>query len=165
MSAGLNDLQQRVREAVREAIELAYLGRRHVPAPAIAARIFESEPELMKELAGPWLIERLTSMIQRERRDAWARRGSQSQMTLPDPVFYDLPTRVFLRDGRRPVLEDCRVRQTEDHLALLRQRLKDHPRVKQMEAVVELHRKWAHVEHGITWGDAMRREAEERGLR
>ncbi|MGH9344853.1 MAG: hypothetical protein ACRD3Y_02290 [Bryobacteraceae bacterium] len=162
MSGSANDLQQRANQAVREALELAYLGRQHIAAPKIAARIFESEPDLMRELFRPWMVERLTSMIQRARREAWAQRD-QGQMVLSDPVFWELPTRIFLRDGRRPCLEDCKIRQVEDHLVLLRQRLKDHPRVKQMEAVVALHRKWADLEdRGITWGDAIRREAEER---
>lgn len=158
------DLDKRVIAAIREALEFAQLGGGRVIAEKLAVRVFESEPALMKELARPWLIERLAWMIRRERREQWAN-SSPKQMVLDDPVFQGLPRSVFLRDGRRPTLEYCTVTDIEDHLKLLRQRLKNHARINQMEAVAQLLHKWAAKYPGITWGNAQKREAEERGLK
>jgi hypothetical protein len=54
--------------------------------------------------------------------------------------------------------------ETGEHLKLLRERYPKQKnwRVTQFEAVVELHRKWANVHRGITWGEALRKEAESR---
>jgi hypothetical protein len=160
-TGGKLSLEKRIEHMLDEAIELADLGDRRVPAQKIAERIVDSETELVREAQRFWSIERLTWMISRRRRARW-RNETPLQMVLPDPIFQGLPRTIFLRNGQRPRLDFCTVSETEDHLKLLRDRLKSHPRVQQMEAVVELHRKWAAIQRGISWSDAKRREAESR---
>jgi hypothetical protein len=155
-------LEKRIEAALDEAIELAEIGSAHVPAHRLAQRIYETEVSLMEEASRAWVIERLTWMITRRRRARWDQKFPHLQMCLPDPVFQGLPKTVFLRNGERPKLLTTTLTQTEDHLKLLRERFKHDPRVRQFEAVVELHRKWAAIERGITLGDAMMREAKER---
>lgn len=156
-------LERRLRRALGEAIELADLGGQHIASHKIAGRVFDSEPALMAELHRPWAIDRLTWMIAEQRRERYG--GSSlfgAQMVLPDPVFQGLPRSVFLHNGQRPKLDDCKLPQVRDHLRLLRERFDNSPRVRQMEAVVELHEKWAARSRNITWGQAKQREAEER---
>lgn len=160
-ATGKEKLDRKLARSIEDAIELAHIGKRHVPAHAIAARIYDSEPDLVAEVQRQWVIERLTWMITRKRRERY-RDGFGSQMVLPDPVFHGLPETVFLHNGKRPKLDNCRLPEIRDHLKLLRERFDHHPRVTQMEAVVELHRKWAATKPNITWGQAQRKEAEER---
>jgi hypothetical protein len=152
--------QKQLEKAISEAVELADLGGQLVPASEIASRLFDEERDLIAEVSRPWVIDRLTRLVYQHRRGR-LRRRHPDQLTLPDPVFEGLPRRIFLRDGHRPRLDDATLQQTEDHLRLLRNRQHDDPRVIQFERVVELHRKWSKIEHGIRWGAAMRREAEE----
>ncbi len=155
-------LETRIERTVDEAIELSSIGDQHVKAQKIAERIYETEPDLIAEVSRAWVLERLTWIITRRRRARWDQELGRGQMTLPDPVFQGLPKTVFLRNGERPRLMHTTLSQTEDHLKLLRERFKNDPRVRQFEAVVELHRKWSGIERGISLGDAMKREAEER---
>ena len=160
-TSGKIDLEKKVTKVIDEALELAYLGGRRPAAHKIAERVFDSEPKLMQEVFRLWAIERLTWMMNRRRRELWHDRLPE-QMVLPDPIFRDLPQSVFLHNGRRPKLDDCKLPEIRDHLRLLRERYSHHARIAQMEAVVELHEKWAAVSRNITWADAKRREAEER---
>ncbi|GAC1424738.1 MAG: hypothetical protein NVSMB64_32040 [Candidatus Velthaea sp.] len=158
-------LEKRMRQALDDAIELADLGDRRVPAAKIAESVFDRETELIEELSRPWITERLAWLIARRRKERWNAESPFGQMILGDPVFQGLPKTIFIRSGQRPILRDATLRETEDHLKLLRDRFKNNPRVKQFEAVVELHRKWAAVRRGISWSDAQRLEAEERAKR
>lgn len=160
-TSGKLNLDKRIEAMLDDAIELADLGDRHIPAIKIAERIVDEDTELLREAQRFWTIERLAWMIARRRKDRW-RHQHPRQMVLPDPVFQNLPKTIFLRNGQRPRLDYCTVSETEDHLKLLRDRLKNHPRVRQMEAVVEIHRKWAAAHRGICWLDAQRKEAESR---
>ena len=155
-------VETRIEKTLDEAIELAELGGQHVNARKVAERIYDSEADLMAEVSRMWVIDRLTWLITRRRRARWDRELGQGQMMLPDPIFQGLPKTVFLRSGERPKLMQTTLGQTEDHLKLLRERFKNDPRVRQFEAVVELHRKWSAVERGISLGRAMEREAKQR---
>ncbi len=164
-------LEKRLEKALREAIELADIGGRRPPAHKIAERVYEAEPDLVEEAEPdlveeskrPMILDRWTWMITRMRRDIWSEQRPSAQMILiDDPNFRHLPKAVFLRNGKRPKLERLALKESEEHLKLLRERFKVHPRVSQWEAIVELHRKWAIVKRGATLGEAMRLEAEER---
>jgi hypothetical protein len=155
-------LEDRVSKVIEEALELADLGDLYIPAHKVAARVFETETDLIAEVARPWIVERLTWMISRRRGARRTEKYPSEQMVLPDPIFQGLPKTIFLRNGERPRLDYATLTETEDHLKLLRERFKTNARVTQFEALVELHRKWAAVYRGITWTDAKRREAEQR---
>jgi len=154
-------LEKRLQRTLREAIELADIGDDLVPARTVAERVFDTETELMTEVARPWVLERLTWLISRLRRTL-ADQDNPLQLCLPDPIFKGLPKTIFLRNGERPSLLGATLTQTEDHLRLLRKRFKTDWRVKQFEAVVDLHRKWASKFRGISLRDAFRREVQER---
>jgi len=155
-------IETRVEKILDEAIELADIGDQRVKARDIAERVYAEESALMSEISRSWVLERLTWMITRRRRARWDNKYARGQMVLPDPIFQGLPKTVFLRNGERPRLMNTILTQTEDHLRLLRERFKNDPRVRQFEAVVDLHRKWSTIERGITLGEAMERESRQR---
>jgi len=73
-----------------------------------------------------------------------------------------MPSMIFLRNGQRPKLEYATTSDIEDHVKLLRTRFHDSPRVKKMEAVLELMRGHTSQNRGITWGEVKRKELERR---
>lgn len=153
-------LDRKIVRVVDEAIELADLGTIRFAAESVAQRIYDQEAELMEQVRYAWTIERLVLIIKRRRRER--KYHENFQLALPDPIFQDLPRRIFLRNGKRPKLDYCTVTETDDHLKLLRNRFPAHPRVVQMEAVVKLHRKWSERENGISWLETKQREISER---
>lgn len=156
-------LDKRIEKVLREAIELSDIGHQHISARKIAERIFDSEPDIVEEAKRPTIVENWTWKITRMRRQRWdSQFAPVSQQMLLDPIFKNLPKTIFLRDGTRPRLDSTMLGETEDHLKLLRERFKNHPRVTQFEAVVALHRKWAAVHRGCSWLEAKQYEAEER---
>lgn len=154
-------LEKRLETVIDEAIELADLGGRRVPAAKIAKRIVESEPELVRELAAVLALERFTWLIIRRRR-AYRSELDSDQMLLADPIFQDLPKRIFVRSGQRPRMAYAVLADNKFRLAALRDRGKQSYEVRQQEAVVELHAKWDQRVPRIEWGDVLKREAKER---
>lgn len=155
-TAARDTLDRRIVRVIDEAIELADLGTIRFAAESVAQRIYDHESELMEQVRHPWILERLILIIKRRRRER--KYHENFQLTLPDPIFQNLPRRIFLRNGKRPKLDYCTVTETEDHLKLLRDRFPAHPRVVQMEALVKLHRKWSEREKGISWLETKQRE-------
>lgn len=153
--------EEKVIRAIDEALELAHVSGHGAPAPAIAQRLFDSEPRLIEAVGRQWILARLTWLIGRRRRARW-KEASPPQMVLADPIFQDLPRRIFLRNSRRPKLEHCTLGQIEERIKLVRERQKDDRSLEQLKAVAEILRKWTRQEKGISWGEAQRREAEER---
>ena len=113
--------------------------------------------EMLKE---PWMVERLAWQINRKRAERW--RAESSQLALPG--FEEMPLRIFLRNGQRPRLEFATMSQVEDHVKLLRTRFKNSPRLRKMEAVLDLMRRYAEDKDafGATWADVKRKELERR---
>lgn len=147
-----------INKVIDEAIELADLGSRGVPARAIAERIYDSEPDFAARMARDCVIERLAWLISRRRRARWNDSQAGAQMMLPDPIFQNLPRTVILRDGTRPALDSCTLQQVKDHIGVLRARYKQHPRITQMEAVFELMQRHAIAGKKVTWATAKQAE-------
>jgi len=106
-------------------------------------------------------VERLAWQINRKRAERW--RAGSSQLALPG--FEEMPLRIFLRNGQRPRPGvSPQLSQVEDHVKLLRTRFKNSPRLKKMEAVLELMRRYADDKDafGETWGDVKKKELERR---
>jgi len=154
----IESVQSRLNRALDDAVELADLGGRHLPGIAIARTIYTAEPELIEELKEAWMLEKLAWHINRKRGDRWRRKSPQMEL----PGFENMPSMIFLRNGQRPKLEYATTSDIEDHVKLLRTRFHDSPRVKKMEAVLELMRRHTSQNRGITWGEVKRKELERR---
>lgn len=160
MTGLTGNMEKQIERRVDEAIELADLGASDVTARAIAEGIYDSEPELMEQLKRPWMVDRLLWMVSRKRRNRRRVQRGDDQLTLPG--FEGLPRSIFLPDGHRKSLDDANVTQVRAHLNMLRNRLKHHPKIEQMEAVLELMRKYSGEQPRITWAEVKRREFERR---
>lgn len=151
-------VETRLNQILDDAIELADLGNRRVRGIAIARRIYADHASLIEELKEPWMLEKLTWHINRRRGERW--RAKSPQMELPG--FEDMPRMIFLRTGQRPRLDYSTATEIEDHIKLLRIRFNDAPRVKKMEAVLDLMRRYSAENRGITWAEVKQKEMERR---
>ena len=130
---------------VEEAIELSHFTKTLITAREVAQDVF---PQVGQELKDRWIIERLMRIVKRKR-EQWAAPPKQKQQ-LNLPGFEDLPRRIFLRDGRRKLLDKATIGQVRESLEMLRRRFS--PKIKQMEAVLALMEKYAVDRPKITWG-------------
>jgi hypothetical protein len=156
----IQSVEKRLDGILDAAIERAYNDHRGIKGAALAREIYGSEPELMEELKESWMVERLAWHINRKRTERW--RENSSQLVLPG--FEEMPLRIFLRNGERPRLDYATMSQIEDHVKLLRTRFTNSPRLKRMEAVLDLMRRYAAQKEnfGITWSDVKKKELERR---
>lgn len=127
-----------------------------LPPSACAEQFYNSHPHLMDKLKHPWLVQRLTKMIKNGTQRGWPKLEIDSQLNLPG--FEDLPRRIFLRDGRRKVLDMATVGDVRQHLKMLRDRFMQSGKIKRMEAVLELMEKYSKTKPKITWKEVKRRE-------
>jgi hypothetical protein len=152
-------VDKRLSGVLDAAIEIAALGEKRVSSIDIARHVFQSEAALMDQLKELWMVEKLAWYVNRKRGELWrAKRGPQMYL----PGFEDVPKTIFLRNGQRPRLEYATVGAVEDHVKLLRSRFRDSRKVKKMEAVLELMRKYTPDEKDITWGEVKKKELERR---
>lgn len=154
----IQSVENRLSQILDDAIDLAYLGEKRIEGLAIARHVFSSEPALMEELKEAWMVEKLAWYINRKRGERW--RSKLPQINLPG--FEDMPRTIFLRSGERPRLEYATVGVIEDHVKMLRARLRDSPKVRKMEAVLALMRHYScdRDHRDITWQDVKKRELE-----
>jgi hypothetical protein len=153
--------EQKIIDVMREAIELAGIaGGRKISNRAIVERIYDSEPELMKEYQRQWSIDRMLWMIARERRERIAGGGREeivsTQINLPG--FEDLPQTIFLRNGRRQKLDYANVTQITEHVAMLKARMERSPKIIQFEAMLKVMRKYSATTPDIRWIEVKRAE-------
>jgi hypothetical protein len=153
------NLDVRVEKLLEEAIELADIGGITVTARSIAESLYDSQPELMAELHRPWVVDRLIWIIGRKRRSQW-RRNPRPEGQLVLPGFEGLPQTIFLRNGSRKLLDEAMATHVREHIKMLRARLKDSPKIKRMEAVLELMETYSAEEPRIKWAEVKKRELE-----
>ncbi len=155
--------EQKIMAVLREAIELAGISGPKVSNRAIVERIYDSEPELMKEYQRQWSTDRMLWMIAKERRDRYAGGGGTEaseivSMQINLPGFEDLPQTIFLRNGRRQKLDYANVTQINEHIAMLKARMERAPKIVQFERVLKLMRKYSESTPDIRWIDVKRLE-------
>jgi hypothetical protein len=160
MSTKTITLEARLVQVIDEALELADLGGRRTPATDIAKRLKSSEIELIDELREIWVLARLTWMVSRRRNQRWADKNAWAQLRLPE--FPDEPKRIWLPTGEREKLDYCSVKQVDAHIRLLKTRYADPARIRRMEMVAEIMRRYSPDKPGITWEEVKRREIERR---
>lgn len=156
MSELTGSIKIRTEKVVSEAIELADVAGKFSSSRSIAERVFDSEPELMKELQRGWMVDRLYAMICKARHFQRYTKDTGRQLALPG--FASLPSRIMLPDGQRKRLDLARFVDVRAHIAMLRGRLKPSFRIELMEKVLELMQKYSSVQAGITWGEVKQRE-------
>src|ERR1700676_2374400 len=98
-------LKHEIETVVETAIMLAEPGTSNM---TIAERLYESEPALMEEIKKPLAIDRLIWTMKRRRPYI----PSQNQMMLPG--FPNLPQRIRLQNGFRPLLMQSTVKQLKE---------------------------------------------------
>jgi len=130
---------------LEEAIELSHFTKTLITAREVAEDVF---PQLSEELKHERVIQWLMRIVKRKREEWAAPPKQKQQLTLPG--FEGLPRRIFLRDGRRKLLDKATIGQVRESLEMLRRRFS--PKIKQMEAVLELMQKYAVDRPKITWG-------------
>ncbi len=161
----IEELERKVSAVIDSAVEAAELD---ASARSIAERILHEELDLMWELKNIWALERLTFRIGRRiQSKREKKRAARLGVEHTDPVLHGLPGHIFLRDGTRPTLDYCRLGEIEEHLTLLRSargrgRRRNPARIAQIEAAIEILRKWAATKPGICWLDALYLEVKER---
>lgn len=161
----IENLEEKVRKTLEDALELAQIGGRKAKPSLVAESVYRSDPELVEAVKQQYILDRWSRLVGVLQRNHKYAQVAHLQLVLPDPIFQDLPQTIFLRNGTRPKLDYCSLDETQEHLEVLRERFKVHPRVAQMEALVAIHRKWAKKDTKLTWGEAKRREAADRAGR
>jgi hypothetical protein len=149
-----------LRNELNEALQVDILNNpanENLPPSACAEQFYNSHPQLMEKLKRPWLVQRLTKMIKNGTHQGWPKLEFDSQMNLPG--FEDLPRRIFLRDGRRKLLDKATVGDIRQHIKMLRDRFLQRPKIKRMEAVLELMEKYSKIKPKITWREVKQRES------
>jgi hypothetical protein len=106
-------LKRELELAVETAVMLA---DSDTPDTAIAARLYDAEPALMEKLARPLAVERMIWTMKRRRQHI----PSQDQMVLPG--FPNLPQRIRLKDGSRPLLMQSTIKQLREFRQILMKR-------------------------------------------
>jgi hypothetical protein len=104
------------------------------------------------------MIDRLAWQINRKRGERC--RSKYPQMVLPG--LEEEPYRINLRNGQRPRLNYATTSQVEDHVKLLRSRFQGSTRLKRMEAIAEIMRRYVDDNIGITWSEVKAKELERR---
>jgi hypothetical protein len=155
--------EQRIMAVLREAIELAGItGGQKISNRAIVERIYDSEPELMKEYQRQWSTDRMLWMIAKERRERYTGGSTEDSeiisMQINLPGFEDLPQTIFLRNGRRQKLDYANVTQINEHIAMLKARMERAPKIVQFERVLKVMRKYSEKTPDIRWIDVKRLE-------
>jgi hypothetical protein len=150
------NIENKIERVVYESIELAVLSSGGVTSRSIAEKIYESEPDLMEQLKPYWMVDRLLWMVSRKRHMRRSMQRNAVQLALPG--FEGLPRRIFLPDGQRKFLDDATIEMIQDHVQILRDRLKPNSKIKLMEAVLDLMRKYSTAHRKITWGEVKDKE-------
>lgn len=143
-------LTAQIRKALEEAIEIAHFTKSLHSLKLIAEDVYDSNPGLMEQLKRPVLIARIRRMIKGKRYDAWSKsQHGTEQLELPG--FDNLPRRIFLPNGNRKLLDEATAKDVRRHIAMLRKRLGEHPKIVQMERILELIEKHNAEKPRITW--------------
>jgi hypothetical protein len=81
--------------------------------PALAERIYNSEPQLMGECQRLWALERIRWILYRKKQ----RIASKNQLRLPG--FENLPRVITMKDGRRRVLKNATLDDLREYRTVL----------------------------------------------
>lgn len=148
-----------LQRALEDAIELSHFTKGLVSVGLIAEDVYDSNPGLMEEAKRPVLLARIRKMIENRRTRVWSKSEPEKpQLNLPG--FEDLPRRIFLPNGRRKLLDDATVKDVQSHIAMLRKRFLEHPKILQMKQVLDLMQKYNVEKPRITWAEVKAIEAQ-----
>ncbi len=129
---------------------------RHLPPQSCAEQFYDTHPDLIDKLKRPWMVQRITNLIKNRMQRGWPEIGESTQIALPG--FEDLPRRIFLKDGGRKLLDKATIGDIRQHLQMLRKRFREHPKIKQMQAILELMEKYAKSNQRVTWKQVKQKE-------
>jgi hypothetical protein len=114
--------------------------------PAIAEEIYDSEPELIKELSREWMTGRLTSLLYQKRQ----RRAHEDECWLPgmEDLAARLPRRMHFEDGTRVDLRKANLLQ----LRIFRKELarRRDKRLAYVDRLIEVVEPFSRETYGIT---------------
>lgn len=141
-----------LQKSLEDAIELSHFTKGLSSVVLIAEDVYDSNPELMEQAKRPVLILRIRKMIENRRARVWSKNEPEKyQLTLPG--FEGLPRRIVLPNGQRKLLDDSTAKDVQRHIAMLRKRFLEHPKIQQMERVLDLMQKHNSQKPRITWSE------------
>ena|ERR1700679_2993935 len=115
--------------------------------PALAERVYDSEPELMEKIKRAWIVKGLKWMLYRKQRNVPA----DDQLTFPG--FPKLPRRMTLKNGSRPFFMQGNFKQlTEFRDVLLKRR---GARLEIVERLIVLMAPYVEERAGITVAEVL----------
>jgi hypothetical protein len=154
----IHSLETWLSRILDERLESAEREGRDPGGLAIAREIYEGESDFIEEAKEAWMLQKLAWYANRKLGDRWRAKYPQTEL----PGFEGMDRTIFLRNGRRPRLDYCSAPEIEDHIKLLRSRFRDSPKLKRMEALLELMHRYTPEQRDITWIEVKRKELERR---
>lgn len=145
-------LTVQLQKDLEDAIEISHFTKGLSSVKFIAEDVYDSNPGLMEQAKRPVLISKIRKMVENRRARIWSKNEPQNdQMALPG--FDRLPRRIFLPNGNRKLLDETTAYDIQKHLVMLRKRLGEHPKIRQIERVLELMGKYTPEKPRITWAE------------
>jgi hypothetical protein len=146
----LEELQAGIRLAAKDADP-------HTPSAEIASEFYEQNRELIASVADQWVLDKLSSLIRKER--AKVRRDTNQQLVIEGMLgFRRLPSRIERRPGERISRSDATIADFRKLVAQLR-REKSPALVEAINAVELMSRYSQRGGVPITWQQAIELEA------
>ena len=129
--------------------------------PRLAARIIESETELLEYLTPEWQRQNVLRALRKQRAEL-SKREREKQMVFPEfeQQFDRIPLHVPTGNGRRVAKGKLTYTVARDYLAILHKRQQNDARYAQAKKMVGLLRKYSLKTKLITWAEVVAREAE-----
>ncbi len=145
----LENLQSAIRTAAAE-------GEPKATGREVAAKLYDDDPELIRQFEQGWVIEKLASLIAKYRLKV--RRDQDLQYQLG---FGHMPRRISLRSGKVVARDEATIGGLRALAVQLRARR--HPALDEVEKAIALMSKYTGKGKGklqrITWGEVLQREA------
>ena len=128
------------------------------PSRLVAEDFYRSEPRLVEQFSRDWIIEKLTSLIGRQR--TALRRANDPQMSLG----FVVPKTIVVGEGERIAFGDATLRKLRLYRAKLwNEKRSDKPKaIQNLDQAIALLKRYASTEKGITYSEAVARELRKR---
>jgi hypothetical protein len=155
-------LKHELKDALTQALDEFFLANDDFEiwgATYCAKRFYDSHAELMEQLAKAWALDRLSTLFRHRRQRGWPTHIKREQLILPG--FENLPYNISIGSGNVKRLNNATVPQIRRHLEMLRRyQSKEVLEIGQLQAVLELMKKYTSKTPRITWGEVKRKEIE-----
>ncbi len=141
------------------AIKLAAKEAEKAPSRQVAETFYDSEPKFIEYFSKEWIVEKLAALVRKHRFKIQL--DEDPQMML---LGFKPPRRIVLKTGEKISFGDATLRKIRQYRALLWKSNRDRksPALEKIDKVIMLMQKYATKDHGITFTEAVAREAAKR---